>query len=222
MPKVTLMNGAIFSVAKTYGTDIVMSGLSNATEAVATLAASHGVVVGDFLEINTGWGDLDKMIVRVKAVTTNDVTLEGGVFGATNTSDLTRFPAGSGAGTVRKITAWQNIDNIKEPNISGGEMQSTDITVLSDRRQRNAPTIASAIQAKLTIMDDPTMAWYSTVSAAAKSQTPIGLRITYKNGSMQLCTAYAGFTGLSNGSMNAALTTELTFDYLSELVRYAS
>jgi hypothetical protein len=72
----TLSTGAILSIAKTYGTSSNMTAITNAAEAVATLAAGHGVVVGDFLEVTSGWDLLNGRIVRAKTVATNDITFE--------------------------------------------------------------------------------------------------------------------------------------------------
>ena len=110
----TLSTRAIFSIAKTYGPSIVMTAVSNADEGGATLASGHNVVVGDYLEIASGWSLLNKKVVRVKDVTTNDVTLEG-----ESTDDLSKNPAGAGAGSVRRITAWENLTQIKDVSTSG-------------------------------------------------------------------------------------------------------
>ena len=74
---ITISTGTVAAIASTYGSAVNMTAITNASEAVATLAAAHGVVVGDFLEVTSGWGRLDKRIVRAKTVATNDVTFEG-------------------------------------------------------------------------------------------------------------------------------------------------
>jgi hypothetical protein len=90
----TLSTGTALAIAQTYGTAVNMTALTNAAEAVATLAAGHSVVVGDFLEVTSGWGTMNGRIVRVKTVASNDITFE-----AINTTSLSRFPAGAGVGT---------------------------------------------------------------------------------------------------------------------------
>ena len=47
---ISIATGTQLAVASTYGASVAMSALTNAAAAVATLAAGHGVVVGDFLE----------------------------------------------------------------------------------------------------------------------------------------------------------------------------
>ena len=96
----TLATRIKFSIAKTYASSVSMTALTNAAEAVATLGAGHGVVVGDYLELTSGWGLLNGKVVRAKTVVTNDVTLEG-----INTVSTTKFPTGTGIGSIRRITA---------------------------------------------------------------------------------------------------------------------
>jgi hypothetical protein len=114
-----LPDGSILSFGTTLGTSKTMSAISNATEAVATLEASHGVVENDIIIVTSGWLKLNKRIVRADSVSTNDVTFED-----INTSSTTRFPAGSGTGSVREVTAWTQIPYIKDFQGSGGEQQT--------------------------------------------------------------------------------------------------
>ena len=125
---ITLATGTQVAIASTYGTSVAMSAITNASEAVATLAAAHGVVVGDFLEVTSGWDLLTGRLVRVKTVVTNDVTFE-----AINTSSVTNYPAGTGVGSIRRITAWTSITQIQGLSTSGGDQSFADITTITDR-----------------------------------------------------------------------------------------
>ena len=99
---ISLPNGAIVSIASGYGASKVMSVLTNANPAVATLEASHGVATGDYIEVTSGWSRLTDKIVRAGTVSVNDVPLEG-----YNTSLTSIYPAGTGTGSVREITGWK-------------------------------------------------------------------------------------------------------------------
>lgn len=114
-----LPDGSIISFGTTVGASKTMSAISNATEAVATLEASHGVVENDILFVTSGWLKLNKRIVRADSVSTNDVTFED-----INTSSTSIYPAGSGTGSVKEITAWTQIPYIKDFQGSGGEQQT--------------------------------------------------------------------------------------------------
>jgi hypothetical protein len=214
---ITLTTGTVIAIASTYGASVTMSAISNATEAVATLAAGHSVVVNDYLEVTSGWGRLDKRIVRVKTVATNDVTFE-----SIDTSSTTVYPAGSGTGSIRRITAWTNISQVQGTSSSGGDLQFTDITTLEDNVQKQAPTIRSAVSMSLTVFDDPTLAWYTAVNAADDARTPYAMRITFKNSSKLVANAYWNLQKTPALASNDSLKTQIGLTYASEPVRYAT
>lgn len=183
---VTLAVGTTPSIASTYGTAVVMSAITNATEAVATLGAGHGVVVGDFLEITSGWSLLDGRVVRAKTVATNDVTLE-----LVNTSNVTNYPTGSGTGTIRRITAWTAITQVtSELQTSGGDQEFADVTTLQDRTKRQIPTRRSPVELTMPVYFDNSLGWVATVRAAADTATATAVRLVYPNGSRTVGNAY--------------------------------
>lgn len=157
----TIGNGTSFAIASTIGSAITMTAITNATEAVATLSAAHGVVVNDILEITSGWEQLSGRIARVKVVATNDVTLE-----LINTSSTANFPAAQGAGSVRKISAWATMTQVREVAKSGGDQQYVDATALSDKIESQMPTVKAARNLVFTVMDDPALSWRATVQSA--------------------------------------------------------
>lgn len=215
----TLPNGTAVYVAKTYGTASNMTAITNAAEAVATLGAGHGVVVGDYLEITSGWGRLNGRIVRVKTVATNDVTLEG-----INTSNTSQYPAGSGTGTVRRITVWEEILQIKADGISitGGEQQFADITTLSDTTSKQIPTIRGAQSLSITVFDDPLLAYVATVTAYRDTATPAGVRLNFPNGAKTVGNGYWSIQDVATVEANQAMTNTLGVSFSSNPVRYAT
>lgn len=183
---VTLAVGTTPSIASTYGTSVVMSAITNATEAVATLAAGHGVVAGDFLEISSGWSLLDGRVVRAKAVSTNDVTLE-----LVNTTSTTNYPTGSGTGTIRRITAWTAITQVtSDIQTSGGDQEFADVTTLQDRTKRQIPTRRSPVELTMPVYFDNSLGWVATVRSAADTATATAVRLVYPNGSRTVGNAY--------------------------------
>ncbi len=148
----TISAGTSVAIASAYGAAKTMSAISNASEAVATLEASHGIVVDDVIEITSGWPALSGQLARVKTVATNDVTLE-----LIDTSSTTQFPAGSGAGSVRKVSTWQSLGQIDaDISSSGGEQQFRQIRLLSQLEEIELPTTRTATRLTLPYYDDPT------------------------------------------------------------------
>lgn len=213
----TLATRTLFSIAKIYGPSVAISALSNAAEAVATLAAGHSVVAGDYLEITSGWGRLNNRIVKVKSVLTNDVTLE-----KLNTSSTSRFPAGTGTGWIRRITAWDQLSQVKNVTTSGGEQQWADGTSIEDDVEVKGPTIKSARIMNLEIYDDPNLPWYTTVESASDATVPTGLMISPPNGSKIVANAYWGLMKEPNITKNEYLSTNVNVAYAAESMRYTS
>lgn len=214
---IQLGNGSLVAVAKTYATAVAMSAVSNATEAVATLAASHGVVVGDYLEITSGWGLLDRRVVRVKTVATNDVTLE-----TIDSSNTSRFPAGNGIGSVRRITAWTTMSKVKDLSFSGGEQKYTDATALEDDVESEMPTSQSPVKMELTVFDDPSLPWVADVAAADAAGTPYAVRVTTRGGAKIVANAYWSMPGTPDIKRGEIISTKISLSLAARLVRYAS
>ena len=213
----TLATRIKFSIAKTYGASVNMTAASNAAECVVTLAAGHSVVVGDWLEVTSGWGLLNGKILRVKAVSTNDITLEG-----FNTSSTSKFPSGTGTGSIRRITAWDQLSQIKNVSTSGGDQQFADATDMDNDVEVKIPTIKSARTMTLEFFDDPTLAWYATVLAASDAVVPTAVLIQPPNGSKIASNAYWGLMKEPNVQKNEVLTSTISLTMTSETTRYAS
>lgn len=213
----TISSGTVLDIASTYGASVNMTAISNAANAVATLATGHGVVVGDFLEITSGWGRLNGRIARVSAVATDNVTLEG-----INTTSTSQFPAGAGTGTIRRITAWSRLSQIKGISLSGGDIQFADITGIEDVVERKMPAMRSAISLSLEVYDDPSLAWYATVAAASDAATPAGLRMIFPNGSRMAANCYWNLMRVPSVGKNEALTAKIDLSFVADPTRYAS
>lgn len=214
---ITIATGTGVDIAKTYGTAIAMTALSNATEAVATLAAGHGLIVGDIVEIASGWQRLDKRIARVKAVATNDVTLEN-----INTTSTTLYPIGSGTGSVREITAWEEIIGARDVSASGGEQQFADITTLADVIERQVPTVRSALALQMTVMYDPALPWFATVVGVSETSSIAGLRMRFPNGSKIFGNGYWSLQKTPSISRNEALTSSVDIAFVADVTAYVS
>lgn len=214
---VTLATGTQVAVASTYGTGFTVTAITNANPAVATLSASHGVIVGDFIEVTSGWDLLNKRVVRVSAVSTNDVTLEG-----INTTDTSSYPAGSGTGTGREVTAWTSITQIQSIASSGGDLNFADITTITDKTQKQVPTIRSAQQISFTFFDDPALSWYSVAQTASDTNAITAVRIIFPNSSRLLLNGYLSLQKSPAINVNAPLTAQLSMSAVADPVRYST
>lgn len=212
---IILAVGTTFKIVSTYGPVKAMSAVSNANPAVATLEASHGVVVGDKIHIKSGWELLNDRYVRVSAVSVNDVTLEG-----VNTSNTDLYPAGGGVGTVRESTATTEVTQItRDYTTSGGEQQYADVSTLKNRQDQRLPTNRSPIDVVLPVFHDPSLAWYPVVRAA--DGIPVAGEIVYPGNARSLFTAYWSLGNVATVS-DKTLRNAVALAYANDPVEYST
>ncbi len=178
--------GTAFAIASTYASAKTMSALSNATSAVAALEASHGVAVSEYVEITSGWDLANGRIARATAVATNDVTL-----GNIDTSSTSLYPAGTGTGSVREISAWTSLSQISSDwGISGGEQNFADATFVSHLIRQRIPTDRNPLEITLPYFYDASLSWLSAVRSASISATATAIKMTFPNGNILVANCY--------------------------------
>lgn len=208
--------GLQFAIASTFGTQFTISAITNASEGVATLSSSHGVIVGDVIEITSGWKRLTSRVVRAKTVATNDVTLEG-----ISTSSTSDYPAGEGIGTGREITAWTNISQLlPDVSASGGGFRRADITELDDIRVKELPILAEGVTLTFQYHWDASLAWRSVVEAAARTGSPVPFRLT-KGTTKLYGNAYWGYNSEPSVS-NGVLVGSIELSSVADIVTYTT
>lgn len=212
-------NGLVLSIASAFGTSFNITGVSNANPAVASLAAGHGIVVNDIMEVVTsGWDGLEGRVARVSALATNDATLEG-----VNTSSTQQYPAGSGGGSGREISTWTALSQIQSIGRSGGEQQYADATLLSDLVfGRQIPTIRSPISMTVTVMEDPAMPWLATVRGVAESRARTPFRIAFPGAGFLYGNAVWSLLEVPTMEANTPMAITLDLALVAVPVRYAT
>lgn len=193
-------DGTIVAIATTYGAVKNMTAVTNANPGVATLEASHGIIVGDIMEMSSGWPDLDDKILRCSVLSTNDVTLEG--FSTANTA---KFPAGGGVGSIREITGWTNLAQVLTIATEGGEPVYLDYQFLNELRQRQIPLSKSPMRLTLTLADDITLAQQATIRSVEQAGVPTAMRLTLPNGARIFLNGYwtmSDMPGINTGQIN--------------------
>lgn len=208
--------GLQLAIASTFGTQFTISALGNAPEGVAMLSASHGVAVNDIIEVTSGWRRLTQRVVRAKTVATNDVTLEG-----INTSSTADYPAGEGVGTGREITAFTTISQLlPDVSVSGGGFRRVDITEIDDIRVKELPILAEGVTLTFSYHWDASLAWRSTVEAAARSGNPTPFRLT-KGTTKLYGNAYWGYNS-EPSIANGVLVGSIELSSVADIVTYTT
>lgn len=215
---ITLTTGSTLAIAKTYAASIAFTTITNATDAVITTASPHSIAVGEYVEVLSAWGRLDKRIARAKTGTTGSTLVLEGI----NTTDTTKYPAASGAGSVRRIMVWTNLSQVESITASGGTQNFADITDITDVVERQVPTTRAAINVTIDAYDDPSLSWYADVTVADEAKTPYGFLLTPANSKPMVANAYWSLMRVPTMAQNEAMMTQINLAYAAEPVRYAA
>lgn len=215
---VSLPNGVLLALATAYSSPVTMSAITNANPAVATLSDTTGRADGDYVEVTSGWSRLNQRVVRLDNVSASPETVQ---FEGIDTGDTESYPPGSGAGSIREITTWTQIAQILELTTSGGDQQFVTYSFLEQDFESQLPTVQSPITITMQIADDPTLAGYQALKAAAEARELTALRATLPDGSKLLYNGYVSFNETPSMTKNQLMAVTATFSLQSRPVRYA-
>lgn len=209
--------GSTFFVASTIAAAKTVSSVTNATEAVVTSTA-HGYSNGDVVIMFSGWGRLNKRAFRIKSVTTDTFVLEG-----CDTSSTTFFPAGSGIGTVQKISTWTQVTTVMNPKTNGGDPKKVTYKFIESDVEYSINDGFAATDYEIELdADSIGGAGYTALKSLTDLQTDTVLRIITKSGSFNLipCTvALNESVQMQEGQINRV---KAVFNGNNRAVRYAS
>lgn len=217
---VKLPNGSTVAIASGYSAAKEISGISNANPGVAS-ATAHGYVDRDYVELTLGWSKLTDRIVRVDRGADSPINANSFLLEGINTTDTSKFPAGGGAGTARKITGWTQLAQITESSSTGGEQQFLTYQFLESDSERRIPTTKSAAGIQFTVADDPTLPGYILAQEANEDRLPRAVLLTLPDGSKILYNAYISLGIIPSLGVNQLMTVPVTLSLLADPVRYA-
>lgn len=214
---VSLPNGTVMSIASGYDAALTVSAATNANPPVLTSTA-HGLTNGDYVEFTSGWSRATNRIFRVSASTTNAFSLEG-----LDASSTSAFPAGSGTGSVRKITGWTQLQQILTTASEGGTQNFATYQFLEADNEVRIPTNKAAAGLNISVADDPTLAGYILASTANDDRLQRGVRAVLSNSSIILYSGYISVVKTPSMDVNQPMKVQVTVSFLnSEPVRYTS
>jgi hypothetical protein len=213
---VAVPNGALVSIAASYGSIIPVTALTNAAAAVAT-ATAHGFANGDILEVTSGWSRLTNKAVRVANITANTFELEG-----INSTLTSIYPAGSGIGSVRKVLSFTQLSQILSSTSSGGDQQFLDYQFLEADAQKRIPTFKNAAGIAFSVGDDASQPGYQLASVANDDRLPRVAKILLPTGASIFYNAYISLNKTPSMTVNELMAVEVTLSLLAEVVRYSN
>lgn len=212
----TLPNGSTVHIGSDYGSDLTVTAATNANPCVMTSTA-HGLSNGDYVVVTSGWTRTTDRVFRVANVTANTFELEGH-----DTSDTDVYAAGSGTGSVKKVTTWTQISQVLNITSQGGEQQYATYQPLEGDREVRIPTIKSGGGLDMEVGDDPTLAGFVAAMAANDDRVARAVRITAANSSKSLFYSYISADKVPQMNVNQVMTARISLSHLNEATRYTS
>lgn len=214
---VRLPNGAIISMAATYGAVSALSAFTNANPAVATLAGGHSIVAGDVFEYVGGWSRISAQILRASALNVNDVTCEG-----LNTLNTNYFVPGSGLGNIREIATWQEIAQVLTTNSKGGDQQFVNYQFLADGQQRQLPSSKNPQSVDLTIADDITLPHYPLLVDADDDRQLRAIRVVLPGGQKLYYNAIVSLNKQPTLTIDQVMAQTVVLSFQGPIARFAT
>jgi len=210
----SLPDGATVAIATAYGSSKSVTAITNANPGVIT-ANAHGMANGAFYELKSGWQKINDRVFKAANVSTNAVDVTG-----IDTTDTTRFPAGTGTGSLREITAFTQISQILEFTTSGGDQQFANFSFLEEDFERQLPTVTSAQSIQIGIADDPTLAGFIALKAAGEARAIRALKVTLPNGSVLLYSGFVSFNETPTLTKGSVMQVTATISLNGRPTRY--
>lgn len=214
---VRFSTGSQFAIASTYGSSVAVSAASNASSCVITVADASTFVVGDIVEFSSGWERANNRLFRISAKVGSDLTLEG-----LNTTSTSLYPAGSGTGTIREITAWTTITQVRGTNPQAPSNEFEDISTMANAIIVEVPVAQRLGGLSLEVLDDASASYVAIVEAAADAIALTGFRISQADGAKIYANGYYTYSKVPTFPTRGVLTNNIDFKYAAVPVRYTS
>lgn len=211
--------GTTFFVATAYGSVLTTSTASNAAECVLGMASTAGLSIGDFVEVTSGWGRLHKRIARVKSLVANtSITLEG-----IDTTSTQYFPAGTGTGSVRKVSTWTEVTQVTAVSSSGGDAKKVQYKYLASDVDYQINDGFNATDYTLTLdADSIGTAGYTALRSLTDVQTDTALRINKRSGAITLAPCTVALNEADQMSDGQITTVSASFSGNNRQTKYGS
>lgn len=209
--------GTVASVATAFAAGLAFSAASNAAETVLTVAGGM-LVAGDLVEVTSTWSKISNRIYRVKAATASAITIE-----SCDTTNTASFPAGTGTGTLRKVTTWVPLSQQLAINSSGGDPKTANCTYIETGDEQTIFDGFSATQYSIDLDAEAvgTQA-YNALKSLTDGGTVSALRLAAPTGALVLLSCTAALNENPSMSAGAPMANKVTFFGRGRTVRYAS
>lgn len=208
--------GSLFQFSSTFAATKAITSISNADPAVVASVA-HGYSDADEVLVTSGWEDATDSVFQVNQTSVDALELLG-----LNSTDTNFFAAGSGTGTMSKISSWQTIPQVLAIATQGGDARFTDVNPLAKRNAIKIPTGFNAASVTLTLGHDPSNAVYKTMLSLSRSLTKVAFRMVLSGGGKVYGYGYMTVSETPSLNVNQVNQVQSAFSFLGRTISYDS
>lgn len=207
--------GTIHSVATLLAVAKTITGITNAAEASVSSVA-HGFSVGDIVLVVSGWGRLNFRAFRIKTVTADAFVLE-----RANTTNTELFTPGGGAGTVRKVSTWVDLDRTMNHGSSGGDAKAVNVKFIESDVEITLDDGFSAVQRTFDMDADMIGSpAYEALKMLSETNADTVVRRRAKTGAISLIPAKISFNEEETLTEGQAVTVKGSINAQNVSTRY--
>lgn len=206
--------GSSQQFSSTFATAQNVTAITNANPAVATCAA-HGYATGDEVLFTSGWEDATDSVYKIEVVDAGSFKLLG-----LDTTKTDYFPAGTGTGTVQKVTGWTAMPQVMTVSSSGGDARFTDVQLLARRNSFKIPTGFNATSITLTLAHDANNANYKTMVGISRGLTKVAFKQVISGGAVTYGYGYLSVSEMPKLNSNQVNTVDAAMSVLGRSMSY--
>lgn len=208
--------GSRFYFSNTFASPKTISNITNANPAVATSTA-HGYADGDEILLTSGWEDASDTAFLVDQLTADTFSLLG-----LNSENTSFYAAGTGGGTAKKISGWQEIPQVLSISTSGGDARFTTISPIARRNAINVPTGFNPTSITLSIGHDASNATYQEMLDISRSLSTVAFKMVLSGGAVTYGYGYMSVSEVPSLNVNQANTVTAALTLLGRSMSYQS
>lgn len=200
----------------TFASAKTVTAATNANPSVLTSVA-HGYADNDELLFTSGWEDATDAVFKADQLTADTLSLLG-----LNTTDTNFFAAGSGTGTLQKVSTWVEVPQVLGVSTSGGDARFTTVDLLAKRNSINVPTGFNAASMTLTLAHDPANANYQSMLTVARGLQKVAFKLVLSGGAVMYGYGYMSVSEAPQLNRNQVNQVQAAITFLGRPISYAS
>lgn len=210
MSTIRKMSNVAVAMQSALGAAKTITAISKAAPGVVT--ATHDFSNGDFVVLDIqGMWQLNNRVFRVCNVSTTVSFQLEDVSGGTGISTVS-FDTFS-SGTAQKITFGTSITTMADVQMTGGEFDKLDTTVIHQNVKTTIPGAANPFQMDFEHLWDVTDAGQVALHNASEAQSKLAFKFTFGvSGAIMVFNGYVGHSALPNASALQVIKTKSSID----------